>query len=296
MIQVKSIGNNLDFAAEVTGVSITPGIGPEDFLSVRDAVDNYSVVVLRDQLTGIPEQDSKAQLALAQQFGPLDSSYVPRSAGGGTAVHPSYGEVSNVTADGALWGEGDRRRWFLMANFIWHSDTSYKRIPTWITLLSAHEAPPEGADTEFCDLRRAYYDLSPAMKDKIEGLQAVHSIFHSRGQVGYTDFTDEERAAAPPVPQPLTRINPRTGRKSLYLSSHASHIVGMDEKEGSELLQELTDFATQPQYCYAHKWRNGDIAIWDNSCTMHRATPFPEFKYRRVMKRTSVNELAPLIA
>jgi alpha-ketoglutarate-dependent 2,4-dichlorophenoxyacetate dioxygenase len=295
MLDVRSIGDHSEFAAEVGGVKIASGVSPEDFTGVRDALDRYAVVVLRDQLTGDLDRDARAQLEFAQMFGALDSSYIPSAADRGNA-HPSYGEVSNVTSDGSLWAEGDRRRWFLMANFIWHSDTSFKPVPTWVTLLSAHEAPPEGGDTEFCDLRRAYDDLSPAMKARIEPLRAMHSIFHSRGQVGYTDFTDEERAAAPPVPQPLVRTNARTGRKSLYLSSHASHIVGMDDKDGSALLQELTDFATQPQYCYPHKWRNGDIAIWDNGCTMHRATPFPEFKYRRVMKRTSVNEPGPLLA
>lgn len=295
MLEVNPIRDSTEFAAEILGVSIAAGVSPESFLAVRDALDRYAVVVLRDQLTGDPDRDAKAQLDFARLFGSLDSSYIPSAADRGNA-HPSYGEVSNVKPDGSLWGEDDRRRWFLMANFIWHSDTSFKRVPTWVTLLAAHEAPPEGADTEFCDLRHAYDDLSPAMKERIEPLQAMHSIFHSRGQVGYTDFTDEERAAAPPVPQPLVRTNPRTGRKSIYLSSHASHIVGMDEKDGSALLQELTDFATQPQYRYAHKWTNGDIAIWDNGCTMHRATPFAEFKYRRVMKRTSVNEPGPLIA
>lgn len=294
MSKVIPIGDAPEFAAEYQGVSIADTISASEFLAIRDALDAYPVLVLRDQLTGDVERDAQAQLDFARMFGELDSSYIPRAADRGSG-HPSYGEVSNVKPDGQLWGEDDRRRWFLMANFIWHSDTSFKRVPTWVTLLSAHEAPPEGADTEFCDLRRAYDDLSPAMQERIAPLQAMHSIFHSRGQVGYTDFTDEERAAAPPVPQPLVRANPRNGRKSLYLSSHASHILGMDEKEGNALLQELTEFATQPKYRYAHKWRNGDIAVWDNGCTMHRATPFEEFKYRRVMKRTSVNEPGPLI-
>jgi len=298
MVDVVPFDTSTSFVAEVRGVEISKGVSEEHFTRVRDALDRYAVVALRGQLTGDDELDLNAQLRFAKQFGELDSSYIPQSANRAPVkvAHPSYGEVSNVRADGSLWDTDDRRRWFLMANFLWHSDTSFKPVPTWVTFLSAHEAPPEGGDTEFADMRRAYDDLPQAMKDRIEGLQAEHSIFHSRGMVGYDDFTDEDRAAAPPSPQPLVRTNPRTGRKSLYLSSHASHIVGWDRDEGERLLQELTEFATQPKYCFAYKWRNGDIVAWDNGATMHRATQFEEFKYRRVMKRTSVNEPGPLVS
>lgn len=298
MISVHPHDAETGFAATITGVNIVDGVPDAEFALLRDALDEYAVLVLRDQEHDGVIAGEEAQLRFARQFGPLDESYMPKAANrpGATPGGLNYGEVSNIQADGKVWDEGDRRRWFLMANFMWHSDTSYKRIPTWVTLLTSHETPPEGGDTEFADMRRAWDDLPQAMKDKVEGLQAEHSIFHSRGQIGFTDFTDEDRAAAPPVVQPLVRTHPRTGRRSLYLSSHASHIIGWPEEDGRALLQELTDFATQPKYVFAHGWRPADVVLWDNGGTMHRATPFPEFKYRRVLKRTSVNELRPLVA
>ena len=298
-IVVRPLVDGKMFGAEILGADLWSGIPEDEFSKVREALDQFGVVVLRDQIRDGVVIGETEQLRLATQFGPLDKSYVPAAvskahnrSGGGA----NYGEVSNISADGGLWSEDDRRRWFLMANFMWHSDTSYKKIPTWVTILTCHVTPPVDGNTEFADMRAAWDDLPQEMKDRVQGLQAEHSIFHSRGMSGFTSFTDEDRAAAPPVPQPLVRTNMRTGRSSLYLSAHASHVLGLPEEESQKLLAELTDFATRPQYVYSHAWRPGDVVLWDNGGTMHRATPYEEFKFKRVLKRTSVNELAPLIA
>jgi alpha-ketoglutarate-dependent 2,4-dichlorophenoxyacetate dioxygenase len=144
-------------------------------------------------------------------------------------------------------------------------------------------------------MRAAWEALPSDLRSEIEPLCAEHSVFHSRGLAGFTDFTEEDRAAAPPAVQPLVRTNPRTGRKSLYLSAHASHIVGWPVEQGRRLLEELTERATTMENVYSHAWRIGDVVIWDNSTTMHRATAYDEFNHRRVLRRTSVNESQPVV-
>jgi alpha-ketoglutarate-dependent 2,4-dichlorophenoxyacetate dioxygenase len=161
-------------------------------------------------------------------------------------------------------------------------------VPGKISFLSAHELPPVGGQTEFADLRAAYEALDGPMRSRIEGLVAEHSIFRSRELVGFTDFSDEERSAYPPMPRPVVRLHPGSTRKSLYLASHASHIVGLPVEEGRALLARLTDFATQPKFVYVHHWQLHDLLVWDNRCTMHRGRPYDEIRYRRDMRRTTV--------
>lgn len=285
----------IGFGAEISGLNLFQGVSDEQFKDVLGALDQYGVIVIRDQLADGRPVDEDTQLAFARKFGPLDASYRPKALQNSRSSSPYFGEVSNVDADGNVWKSEDQRRWFLSANYLWHSDTSYKKVPTWVTLLSAHEVPPVEGQTEFADMRAAYDDLPEAKKQELEELRAEHSIFHSREKMGFSLFSEEDRAAAPPVQQPLIRVNPRTGRKSLYLSSHASCIIGWPVEQGRKLLEELTDHATQPKYVFGHQWRVGDVVVWDNGATMHRARPFEEFKYRRVLKRTSVNEAKALL-
>jgi len=153
--------------------------------------------------------------------------------------------------------------------------------------------PPEGGETEFADLRAAYEALDPATKESIAPLVAEHSIFHSRALVGYTEFSDEERAALPPVAQPLVRLHRGSGRTTLYLASHASHIIAWPQEQGRALLAQLSDFSTQPRFVYRHRWRTGDLVMWDNRCTLHRARPYDDTRYRRDMRRTTVEDSAP---
>jgi alpha-ketoglutarate-dependent 2,4-dichlorophenoxyacetate dioxygenase len=290
------IRTDTKFAAEIRGVDICRGVEAPDFSAISSFLDEYAVLLFRGQMAGGKAIDPEAQVKFAAQFGPLDSSYIPQVAvSGREAASPHVGEVSNLDDKGQVWSEDDKRRWFLKANYLWHSDTSYKRIPTWVTLLSAHEVPPVEGHTEFADMRAAWRELPIETRRLLAPLFAEHSIFHSRGLTGFTAFSAEDRLAAPPVTQPLVRKNPRTGEHSLYLSSHASHIVGWPIEKGQKLLQELTEQATHAGNVFRHEWQVGDLVIWDNSCTLHRAMPFDEFKHRRVMKRTSVNETAPVL-
>jgi alpha-ketoglutarate-dependent 2,4-dichlorophenoxyacetate dioxygenase len=183
----------------------------------------------------------------------------------------------------------------LLANELWHTDSSFKRVPGKFSLLSAREVPPAGGETEFADLRAAYDALDETTKQIVEDLVAEHSIFHSRSRVGYTDFTDEERAALPPVPQTVVRILPGSRRKTLYLASHASHIVGWPVEQGRRFLNDLIEFATQPRFVYRHRWNAGDLLIWDNRCTLHRARPYDDVNLRRDMRRVTVEDSAPTL-
>jgi len=152
--------------------------------------------------------------------------------------------------------------------------------------------PPRGGDTQFVDTRAAYDALPADMKSRLEGLEAVHSIWESRGKLGGYEPTEDERAARPPAKHPLVKVNPNTGRRSLLIASHVSNIVGWPEDEGRALIDELMALATRPEMIYSHAWRVGDMVVWDNRCTMHRATPFEDGVFVRDMRRVTVREYA----
>lgn len=280
------------FGATVLGANLSNKLSESDFEVLHKALDDYLVLVFPGQNTLTSEQ----QTAFGARFGPLDESAMTslRKDLSRPMQNASYGEVSNVDEEGKIWSSTSRRRLFLLANQLWHSDTSYKTIPTKVTLLWGKEVTLTGGETEFADMCAAWEALPRDMQKRLIGLKAVHSLFHSRGIVGFTDFTDEERSTFPPVVHPLVRQH-SSGRTALYLSSHASHIEGMPESEGNQLLQELTNHATQSQFVLTHKWSEGDLVIWDNSATMHRGRPYDEFKDRRVLHRTSANERGPVV-
>src|ERR1700730_2406398 len=189
----------------------------------------------------------------------------------------------------------DRRNLFNLGNQLWHTDSSFKRVPAKCSLLSAREVPSPGpmggGETEFADLRAAWDALPAARKQQLDGLVVEHSIFRSRSQIGFADFNDEIFKQLPPVPQALVRHHPGSGRTSLYLASHASHIIGWPVEKGRALIDELIAFATQPQFVHRHRWRVGDLVMWDNRCTMHRGRPYDDTQ-RRVLHRTTVSDYA----
>ncbi|MGE4239443.1 TauD/TfdA dioxygenase family protein [Ramlibacter sp.] len=281
------------FGATVEDVRLGDELDDAVVESIRQALDRHLVLVFPGQHDFSGEQ----QVRFAAHFGPLDVSAMKTLSKdlGRPMANQSYGEVSNVDAEGKIWSSQSRRRLFLMANQLWHTDTSYKEIPTRVTFLWAREVTPTGGETEFADMCAAWEALPAERQRSLIGLRAVHSLFHSRGLVGFTDFSDEERAAFPPVAHPLVRKH-ASGRTALYLSSHASHIEGMPYEEGSRLLQELTEHATKERFVLSHTWRQGDLVIWDDSATLHRGRPYDEFKDRRVLQRTSANEAQPLRA
>ena len=196
-------------------------------------------------------------------------------------------DISNLDGDGKVIEPDSKRRLDWLANRLWHTDASFRAVPGALSMLYAHVVPDEGGDTEFADLRAAYDALPEPDKKELEGLIAEHSIWHSRGQLAVTKYTPEERASLPPVPQRVVRTHPGSKRKTLYVAAHASHIIGMPIADGRLLLLDLIEHATQRQFVHAHTWRQGDLVIWDNRCTMHRARPFDTTKVRDLRRVTT---------
>ncbi|RZN30179.1 TauD/TfdA family dioxygenase [Bradyrhizobium sp. Leo121] len=276
------------FVAEVSGVDLRCPVDREIFREIEAALDRYAVLIFRAQ----PLADEQ-QIAFSQLFGRLETSIgTIRKDRKHRLGRQEIADVSNLDEDNNVRLLADRWCMMILANQLWHTDSSFKRVPGKVSLLSAHEVPPNGGETEFADLRAAYDSLDEATKARIDNLVAEHSIFHSRSLIGYTDFSDQERATLPAVPQTLVRVHPGSGRKTLYLASHASHIVGWPVDQGRALLDELMSFATQPCFVYQHRWRVGDLVVWDNRCTLHRGRPFNNTEDRRDMRRTTVEDLA----
>jgi alpha-ketoglutarate-dependent 2,4-dichlorophenoxyacetate dioxygenase len=228
-------------------------------------------------------------MQFAGQFGPLERySLSYRTDRKLRLEHREMVDVSNIDAHtGQIQDKSARHRMINLGNRLWHTDSSF-RIPSGaLSMLYAHAVPQDGGDTEFADMRSAYAALSDARKQTLDGLQAEHWLMHSRAVLGFTDFTEEERAALPPVKQDIVRTHPRSGDKALYLGAHASHIVGMPVPEGRVMLMELGEFATQRRFVHTHRWRVGDLVIWDNRVTLHRALPFDESQVRDLRRVTT---------
>jgi alpha-ketoglutarate-dependent 2,4-dichlorophenoxyacetate dioxygenase len=270
--------------AELRGVDLTSPVTPETFAEIDAAFSRYGVLVFPGQ----PVTDEQ-QLAFSQLFGPLEVN--PNYAGAKMRLRPDIADISNLDADGQVLARDDRRNLFNLGNQLWHTDSSFKQIPAKCSLLSARELPSSGGETEFADLRAAWDALPEAKHRQLEGLLVEHSIFRSRSQIGFADFNDEIYARLPPVPQALVRHHRYSGRTSLYLASHASHVIGWPIEEGRTLIEELIAFATQPQFVYQHRWMVGDLVMWDNRCTMHRGRPYDDAQ-RRVLHRTTVSDIA----
>lgn len=275
-----------DFVARVTGLDLSNQLDEGDFGQVRDAFHRYAVVIFPEQALTDDEQ-----IAFSERFGPLEVSL--RKDRQRRIDNPRISDISNVDEKDRVFDPDDERAIYNAGNRLWHSDSSFKRVPAMASLLSGREVPPEGGETEYADLRGAWDALPPDRQRGLPSLVAEHSFVYSRGLIGYDQFTDAERAAVPPVPQAVVRTHPATGRKSLYLGSHASHILGRPVDEGRALLRELLEFATQPQFVYRHVWRQHDLVMWDNRCVLHRGRPWDERRYRRVMHRTTVAGAGP---
>jgi alpha-ketoglutarate-dependent 2,4-dichlorophenoxyacetate dioxygenase len=263
-------------------------VDQETFRKIAQALDRYAVLVFRCQ----PLTDEQ-QIAFSRLFGPLEVAVGSMRKGRESRQGDSrLAEVSNLDANDRIRSQSDPWRLMQRANELWHTDSSFKRVPGKISFLSAHELPPTGGNTEFADLRAAYDELDAATQRRIEDLIAEHSMFHSRSLLGYTDFTELERVSFPPVPQTVVRVHPGSGRKTLYLASHASRIIGWPVEQGRVLLGSLIEFSTHPRFVYRHQWRLNDLVVWDNRCTLHRSRPYDDARHRRDMRRTTVEDTA----
>ncbi|PLZ02871.1 2,4-dichlorophenoxyacetate dioxygenase [Burkholderia sp. WAC0059] len=274
------------FAAEMTGIDLKSTFDRETLDSLRAAMDAYGVLVVRDQVL-----DNDEQLAFAQRFdGVLHTKTSVAVLGKNRFGNEALTDISNVGANGEILPDADRRRMSTVSNRLWHTDASFENPPGRYSMLSARVVPPVRADTEFADMRTAYDTLDDETKAAVEGLRVHHSIAYSRQVLGF-EFSEEEKARLKGAEQPLVQVNPRTGRRALYLASHAERIVGWPLPEGRLLLHDLMQHATRAQFVYQHAWREHDFVIWDNLATMHRARPFDDRKYRRELCRTTTLDL-----
>jgi alpha-ketoglutarate-dependent 2,4-dichlorophenoxyacetate dioxygenase len=272
-----------EFLAEIDGIDFTQPMGDATVAEIVRAMDRYAVCVFR--ATGMTDE---AHIRFSRQLGELELAPRGLLSKAPRFQHPELFDAGNLDAEGNILID-ERRRLYNRGNALWHTDSSFNPHRAAYSLLLAHEVPPAGGDTEFADMRAAYDALPESMKRKLEGLVAEHWLWHSRMLAGYPEPTEAERLAKPPARHPLVQVHPGSKRKTLYLAAHASHIVGWPVEEGRALIRELIEFATQPQFYGAVSWRQaGDMVIWDNRCTMHRATPFEDTIHRRDMRRTTV--------
>jgi alpha-ketoglutarate-dependent 2,4-dichlorophenoxyacetate dioxygenase len=285
------------FVAEINGVDLRQPLDATTKHAIEQTMDRDAVSVLRDQ-----DIDDAQQIAFASSFGPLEVAPAVQGKTGARGVgkrikHREIFDISNLDDDGRILDADDQRATYAQGNQLWHTDSSFRQKSATWSMLHARVIPPDGADTEFVDTRAVYDALPDPMKSRVEGAVAEHSIWHSRAKLGGYAPSDEERASRPPARHPLVRRHPGSGRKALYIASHASHIIGRPHEEGRALLEELIEFATRPQFVYAHKWRVGDLVIWDNRCTLHRATPYQSSRYVRDLRRTTIIDVAqPAVA
>ena len=272
--------------AECSGVEIGQPLTADEAAAIDAGMDRYAVLVFRRGAPLTTEQ----QIAFTRNFGELEPPYTQiQSREGKRLADPNLADISNLGPGDRILGRDDRKRLFGLGNQLWHSDSSYKAIPARYSLLCAHVVPPEGGNTEFADMRAAYDALDLKTKALIEDLVCEHSRIYSKGALGFA-YTEEERRAFAPVRQRLVRTHRKTGRKSLYLSSHAGRIVGWPVPEALLLLRELTEHATRREFVYSHRWQLGDLVMWDNRTTMHRARRYEDRKYPRDLRRTTLTD------
>jgi len=252
-----------EFAAELSGPDLAAPIDDATLDAIWSAIDRYAAVIFGDQrLTDAQLRD------FAARFGPLEIGRAAARPGRRRLAIPQIGDISNLDENNRVRTLEDRRRLDSLGNRLWHTDASYMPVPVVLGMLHAVTLPPTSAfgngETEFADMRAAYDALPEAMQQAIDGLIVQHDVFWSRAQIGFTEFPPGEREQYPPSPQRLVRVHPGSKRKTLYLSAHASHVIGWPVADGRLLLWDLTAHATQPQFVYSHTWRLGDVVIWDN--------------------------------
>src|SRR5712691_6709589 len=274
------------FVAEVAGVDLRAVRDPDTLARIRAGMDEYAVLVFHDQPFADDEHLEFAKRLDGELHTKLGSSALVKNRFGNEAL----GDISNLDENGEVMKSDNRRRMYSLGNRLWHTDASCQEPPGRYSMLSAKVVPPVGAETDFADMRAAYDALDAEMKERLEGLRVHHSIAHSRQTLGF-EFSPDEQEALKGAVHPLIRTIPRSQRRSLYLASHASRVIDWPVPEGRLLLRDLIEHATQPEFVYRHSWRVGDLVIWDNRATMHRARPFDDAKYRRELRRVTTLDI-----
>jgi alpha-ketoglutarate-dependent 2,4-dichlorophenoxyacetate dioxygenase len=282
------------FVGEASPIDLKAVRDEATLARIRAGMDEFAVLVFRDQVWSDAEHLDFAQRLDGVLHTKLGISALQKNRFGNEAL----GDISNLDENGEIMKSDNRRRMYGLGNRLWHTDASFQDPPGRYSMLSAKVVPPAGADTEYADMRAAYDALPDEEKARLEGLRVHHSIAYSRQTLGF-EFSESEQEALKGAVHPLVRTIPRSNRRSLYLASHASRIIDWPVPEGRLLLRELMEHATQPRFVYRHQWRVGDLVIWDNRATMHRARPFDDARYRRELRRVTtldVEQQVPVTA
>jgi len=266
-----------DFGVEVRGIGLVDvATGDEPYRQVRAAFEEHSVLLFRNQ-----EVTDDLQAAFSRAFGPLERVKI-----GSAGVGTFYSRLHNLAADGTAVPETDRQALTARANQLWHTDSSFKKTPALASVLSARRVPGRGGETEFASTRQAWSRLAPARQARLRDAVVTHAYAHSRDQIHRNLMTESERLALPPVRWRMTWRNPVNGRVALYLASHAYAVEGLDDTEALALLRELIAQATRAEFTFEHRWRPGDVLMWDNRATMHRGRPWPDSEPRSMVRTT----------
>lgn len=278
------------FGARLEGLDLSRPLNDGEKAALKAAMDKYAVVVL-------PGQDltDEQHAEFAEQFGRIEDTPTFVDQERRRLPNMKINDISNLGADGNILPANDRRRMFNLGNLLWHSDSSFKATPAYWSSLRARVIPPEGGNTEFIDTRVAWEHLPQYLKDMVIDMKTYHSLIYSRAQLGFAEFSEAEKARCVPVPQRMVRLHQESGRLALYLSAHIGAIEGWENPEAWALVRDLTEFATQREFVYAHQWSVGDMVIWDNRCTMHRGTRYEDKGYPRDLRRVTLEDRAPTL-
>ncbi|MCP5082945.1 MAG: TauD/TfdA family dioxygenase [Alphaproteobacteria bacterium] len=269
-----------DFGARIMGLNLNTDLTPGVVSEIKSAIDDHSFLCFPDQ-----EFDDDRQVAFTRMFGEPEPDHVALGQEGRVEY---LGTIGNIDADGNQRGNADRKTVFSTGNNMWHSDSSFREVPTFISLMAAYEVPAEDGHTQFASGRSAYARLTGEEKQRVDDLIVIHNYVFSRSKVAPDAVTPSHAASLPPVEQKLVRTNPGNGAKNYYVGSHAERVVGRTDAESRELLDGLLEAMTRKEDIYSHAWQPGEVAIWDNRCLLHRGTGFDADKYRRYMRQTRV--------
>jgi alpha-ketoglutarate-dependent 2,4-dichlorophenoxyacetate dioxygenase len=277
-----------DFGACITDIDLNDGLDAETVEDISATLDRHSLICFPGQ-----RFDDDSQLAFTRLLGTPEPNHLILGETGKVVYH---GTIGNVLPDGTSRGNSHQRTIAQTGNNMWHSDSSFRQVPSIASIMYVHEVPETGGDTEFVSARAAYERLPPERQAQIEDLVVVHDYVYSRNKVGPDTVKPSHAASLPPVRQKLVRRNPRTEAKNYYVGSHARKILGWNERDSRALIDDLLERATRPQDIYRHRWQQGELVIWDNRCLLHRGTGYDADKYRRLIRQTRVQGLGPTLS
>ncbi len=280
---IKEIRN--DFGAQISNVDLSISIKKEDIKAILKAIDDFSFLIFPDQ-----SLSDDSHLEFTKLLGTPEPNHVAQGRDG---IINYFGTIGNVQPDGTVQGNNHQHTKFLTGNNMWHTDSSFRKIPSFVSIMMAYEVPEEGGETQFVSARSAYARLPDDMKEKIDPLEVIHDYVFSRSKVAEVD--PKHAASLPPITQKLVRRNPNTGAKNFYIGSHAKEILGWNYDDSRLLLDELLAETVADEYVYTHTWQPGDLVIWDNRCILHRGTGYDADKYRRFMRQTRVAGSGPTL-